>query len=103
MPLILTPNAIYGLLTRILRVNDLLSYRKDIDQEVEHNIITLLKGQGCSTQEAVDKVGETLDNCYKSWYRALAELPIWGEKIDREVLRYLDACRDVALGNLHWR
>jgi hypothetical protein len=69
------------------------------------NIINLAKKgrQGLSTQQAMDKVGMMIDNCYRRWYRALADMLIWGEKIDREVLRFVDVCRDVALGNLHWR
>lgn len=44
-----------------------------------------------------------LDACYRRWYGAMAEIPIWGCKIDREVLRYLDGIRNVALGSLVWR
>jgi len=69
------------------------------------NIINLAKKgrQGLSTQQAMDNVGVMIDNCYRRWYRALANMPVWGEKIDREVLRFVDVCRGVALGNLHWR
>jgi len=48
-------------------------------------------------------LGEMLDECSRRWYRALAELPIYGEETDREVLRFVKVCRDVALGNLYWR
>lgn len=70
---------------------------------VDHNLITLLMEQGRSIQESVDKIGAMIDNCYKRWYTALAELPSYGEEIDREVLAFVDACRYCALGNLHWR
>lgn len=63
----------------------------------------LLEEQGCSTQQAIDKIGKMLDNCYRRWYIALAELPVWGEKTDRQVLKFIDCCRNVALGNLYWR
>ncbi len=112
------------------RVNDILSLRKDIvspfssipspkfffffrfsfqslthSQEygVDHNLIILLKKQGLSEQQAVDKIEDMLDDCYRRWYRALAEMPIWGEDVDREVLKYVDGCRNIALGNLYWR
>ncbi|KAJ0384217.1 hypothetical protein COL922a_008854 [Colletotrichum nupharicola] len=87
----------------VILVNDILSYRKDLEQGVDHNLISLLKAQGYSTQAAVDKIGDMIDECYKRWYGAMARMPLWGEKIDREVLRYLDGCRNIALGNLHWR
>ncbi|KAF3809982.1 Presilphiperfolan-8-beta-ol synthase [Colletotrichum gloeosporioides] len=86
----------------VILVNDILSYRKDLEQGVDHNLISLLKAQGYSTQAAVDKIGDMIDECYKRWYGAMARMPLWGEKIDREVLRYLDGCRNIALGNLHW-
>ncbi|KAJ0359945.1 hypothetical protein COL26b_014216 [Colletotrichum chrysophilum] len=86
----------------VILVNDILSYRKDLEQGVDHNLISLLKAQGYSTQAAVDKIGDMIDECYKRWYGAMVRMPLWGEKIDREVLRYLDGCRNIALGNLHW-
>lgn len=30
-------------------------------------------------------------------------MPIWGEKIDKEVQRYLRGCLELSIGNLHWR
>ncbi|TGJ85574.1 hypothetical protein E0Z10_g3222 [Xylaria hypoxylon] len=83
-------------------VNDVLSLRKDIEYGVEHNLIILLKKQGLSEQQAVDKIEDMLDDCYRRWYRALAEMPVWGEEIDREALKYVDGCRNIALGNLYW-
>ena len=51
----------------------------------------------------MDQIGEMISDRYKRWYSALANMPIWGEGIDREVLRFVDGCRNVALGNLYWR
>ncbi|RYP24797.1 hypothetical protein DL765_000343 [Monosporascus sp. GIB2] len=87
----------------VLLVNDILSYKKDLALGVEQNLIMLLTEQGLSTQQAVDRIGTMLDNCYKRWYKALADMPVWGEEIDRQVLRFVDVCRNVALGNLYWR
>lgn len=70
---------------------------------VEHNLITLLKAQGKTTQEALDEIDVMMQSIFKRWYKALADVPIYGEKLDREVLKFVDACRDVALGNLYWR
>ncbi|RWA05911.1 hypothetical protein EKO27_g9194 [Xylaria grammica] len=83
-------------------VNDVLSYKKDMAFGVEHNIICLLKRQGCSEQEAMDRTGEIMDQCQKDWEDAVANLPSWGEETDKEVQRYLGACRDVARANLWW-
>ncbi|KAJ8119947.1 hypothetical protein ONZ43_g3216 [Nemania bipapillata] len=83
-------------------VNDVLSYKKDLAFGVEHNIICLLMRQGCSEQDAMDRTGEIMEQCQKDWDNALANLPSWGEETDKEVQRYLGACRDVARANLWW-
>ncbi|KAJ6002360.1 Presilphiperfolan-8-beta-ol synthase [Penicillium sp. IBT 35674x] len=87
----------------VLLVNDILSYKKDLALGVDHNLMFLLKCQGLSIQQAVDRIGEMLNNCYSRWYSALQKMEIWGEHIDKQVLGFIDACRNVALGNLHWR
>ncbi|KAK8052035.1 Presilphiperfolan-8-beta-ol synthase [Apiospora rasikravindrae] len=86
----------------VLLVNDVLSYRKDLELGVDHNLISLLMEQGSSPQQAVDKIGDMINGCYVRWYSALAALPPYGEDIDREVLKFVEICRCVALGNLHW-
>lgn len=86
-------------------VNDVVSFKKDQALGMaDFNIVSLIKAQGTlTTQDAMDVVGEMVRECNRRWYRALAELPVYGAEIDREVLRFVDVCRDVALGNLHWR
>ncbi|KAI0393303.1 Presilphiperfolan-8-beta-ol synthase [Xylariaceae sp. FL0594] len=86
----------------VLLVNDLLSYRKDLELGVDYNLISILHHQNRTIQESVDQIGRLIDGCYRRWYTALAELPYYGERIDSEVLNFVDVCRFVALGNLHW-
>jgi hypothetical protein len=69
----------------------------------DHNLTMLLKDQGRSTQQAIDELGEMIHNCCKRWYTALANMPTWREEVDREALKFLEGCRNAALGNLHWR
>jgi len=71
----------------------------------DSNIIYLIQTNniGLNTQDAMDVLGGMLEKCSRRWYRALAELPVYGEEIDRKVLRFVDVCRNVALGNLYWR
>ena len=59
--------------------------------------------QGDSEQGAVDRIGCMMDECYRRWYEALANMPVMGLETDREVLKFVEACRNVALGNLYWR
>ena len=86
-----------------VRQNDLCSYRKDLIQGEDSNIIFILKDQGLTDQQAVDEIGEMLCDCYKRWHNALEDLPFWGGDIDRDVIKFVNGCRNIALGNLHWR
>ncbi|KAI8631481.1 isoprenoid synthase domain-containing protein [Xylariaceae sp. FL1651] len=83
-------------------VNDILSYKKDLAFGVEHNIICLYKRQGFSEQEAMDKAGDLMSECQRDWDDAMETLPSWGEEVDKEVQRYIGACRDVARANMLW-
>ncbi|POS72676.1 hypothetical protein DHEL01_v208929 [Diaporthe helianthi] len=84
-------------------VNDVLSYRKDLELGVDHNLISLLQERDhLNIQQAIDKIGDMISECYRRWYIALADLPSYGEKIDREVMRFVEVCRAVAQGNLYW-
>ncbi|TPX17870.1 uncharacterized protein E0L32_002971 [Thyridium curvatum] len=86
----------------LMQQNDLCSYRKDLIKGEDSNVIFILKDQGMTDQEAVDHIGEMLYECYRRWYEALRSLPFWGEKIDRDVVKFINGCRNIALGNLHW-
>lgn len=54
-------------------------------------------------QEAVDKVGHMLDDCYQRWHDAIREMPKWDEHVAKQVSRLLEGYRDVGLGTLYWR
>lgn len=40
---------------------------------------------------------------YRQWYLTMADLPIWGESVDKEVQRYIQGIQDVVLANVNWR
>ncbi|KAK1252116.1 hypothetical protein MKX08_003303 [Trichoderma sp. CBMAI-0020] len=82
--------------------NDIVSYKKDVKSGVEHNFITVLNKSGYSIQEAMDRAGELQNECYHRWYNALANMPVWGELVDREVLKFIQACHTFPLGDLLW-
>ncbi|OAL01858.1 Presilphiperfolan-8-beta-ol synthase [Phaeosphaeriaceae sp. SRC1lsM3a] len=87
----------------VILVNDVLSYRKDLELGVDFNLISLLMTkERLSVQEAMDRIGDMLNDCYRQWYLALADLPSYGEKIDREVMKFVEVCRAMAHGNLYW-
>lgn len=82
----------------------MLSYRKDLDLGVDFNLITILMNkEHFSVQKAMDKIGDMIDDCYRQWYLALADLPSYGEEVDREVMKFVEVCRAMAHGNLYWR
>ncbi|KAF5563413.1 salicylate 1-monooxygenase [Fusarium phyllophilum] len=60
--------------------NDIVSYKKDVKSGIEHNFVTVLKKNGFTTQQAMDRAGELQDECYRRWYLALASMPIWAQK-----------------------
>ncbi|TGO18467.1 hypothetical protein BPAE_0381g00040 [Botrytis paeoniae] len=73
----------------VILVNDVLSYRKDLELGVDHNLMSLLmERDNLSAQQAVDKIGDMVNDCYRRWYLALAELPSYGEKIDHKVMNF---------------
>ncbi|KAI8270569.1 pentalenene synthase [Colletotrichum sp. SAR11_239] len=67
------------------------------------SVIGILCSQGYTLQEAMDEAGRMIDTRYRRWYEALAQMPSWGSKQDRVVLKYLGGLRDIALGSLLWR
>ena len=68
-----------------------------------HNAILLLGKKGLSEQQAVDALGVLFTQLYKDWYRAIAEMPIWGEHVDREVFKYIEVLQRVPISNIYWR
>ncbi|KAF5022161.1 hypothetical protein F66182_5748 [Fusarium sp. NRRL 66182] len=89
-------------LDAICRITADLVTLKDLIKGEDSNIIFILRDQGMDEQQAVDYIGEMLYDCYRRWYAALVDLPYWGEGIDRDVIKFVNGCRNIALGNLHW-
>ncbi|KZZ92810.1 terpene synthase metal-binding domain containing protein [Moelleriella libera RCEF 2490] len=84
--------------------NDVVSLQREIDCGIEdHNMVfRLTRMHGISLQEALVKLGEMLDDRYKAWDRAVAELPTWDETTDKAVQRLLNVFRRMPLSNAHW-
>lgn len=70
---------------------------------MQHNAITRLCMRGLTVQEAVDQVGDMLDERYETWHVAQKTLPSWGPEIDRQVATLLELYVRLPLGTLHWR
>ncbi|QBZ64943.1 hypothetical protein PoMZ_06644 [Pyricularia oryzae] len=86
----------------VLLQNDILSYKKEQASNVIHNLIHIYRNQGMTAQEAFDQAGNLIVRAIRRWHLAQLDLPIWGEKIDKEVQRYLQGCLDSCVGSLNW-
>ncbi|KAF9893906.1 hypothetical protein FE257_008877 [Aspergillus nanangensis] len=84
------------------RQNDILSYSKEEKENVTHNMIAICRHAGMPAQLAFDHINDMLLACYRDWYRALAGLPSWGERVDADVQRYIRGVQNVVQANLNW-
>ncbi|KXJ85099.1 isoprenoid synthase domain-containing protein [Microdochium bolleyi] len=82
--------------------NDVLSYKKDLSTGCEHNLLIFLQRQGFFPQEALKIIEGQLNECYKRWFIAQAEIPIVGREESLEQEKFLHACKMAPLGQLHW-
>ena len=70
---------------------------------MDQNLVALYGHSGIPPQEAYDKIDGLLKVRYREWYLAQADLPQWGETIDRQVQHYIRAMQDVITANMYWR
>lgn len=69
----------------------------------QHNIINICGQDGLSLQQSFDHVSDILNACYRRWHMAVANMPIYGEQLDRQIYKYIENCRNIALANVHWQ
>ncbi|KAL1635099.1 hypothetical protein SLS56_001851 [Neofusicoccum ribis] len=83
--------------------NDILSYHREHSVGHSQNLISIFRRRmGLTQQQSYDKANELLHRCYRRWYMAHSEVPSWGERVDVQVQRYLQACLDVLKANVRW-
>ncbi|KAG6994213.1 hypothetical protein G7Y79_00046g082640 [Physcia stellaris] len=82
--------------------NDALSFPKELAGGIDQNLIALYGHQGMPPQEAYDRINVLLKERYREWYLAQANLPQWGEAIDKQVQKYIRAMQDVITANVYW-
>ena len=56
-----------------------------------------------TTQEAYDQMARLLYSRHRDWFLAQADLPLWGETMDRQVQKYIRGMENVVTSNLNWR
>ncbi|TAQ88556.1 hypothetical protein B7494_g3089 [Chlorociboria aeruginascens] len=82
-------------------LNDIASYKKEQLKGETHNIIAIFSTEGGSKQSAFDRTDELYKACFKQWYIAQSELPIWGEETDRKVQKYVECIQNIVRGTLY--
>ena len=55
-----------------------------------------------SAQAAFDHLGAMLENRYRRFKKAVAEVPSWGEPADANVHQYIEGVKNVVRANLYW-
>lgn len=70
---------------------------------VSHNLVIIYRLMRLSQEEALENINNRLKACFRNWYLAHAELPLWGEAIDNQVQKYIQGIQDLVLANVNWR
>ncbi|KAI1827715.1 isoprenoid synthase domain-containing protein [Xylaria intraflava] len=86
----------------VLIMNDILSYIKEEEECVPHNLVAVARMGGLGPQEAFSYIGAMLDGRYKRWEKAISEVPNWDDEIDKHVGKYIRGVADVVRANLNW-
>ncbi|CEI39940.1 unnamed protein product [Fusarium venenatum] len=86
----------------VLLANDVLSYRKEENDDSPFSMVASCRMAGQSAQEAFDTVGALLEERHQEWQTVIAELPSWGPEIDAQVTRYVEGIRNVVQANVTW-
>ncbi|KAF5639771.1 presilphiperfolan-8-beta-ol synthase [Fusarium tjaetaba] len=87
----------------VLLSNDILSYRKEENDDCPFSMVAACRMSGQSPQEAFDTVGNLLEARYQDWQNAIKQLPSWGPEIDANVARYIQGIQNVVQANITWR
>jgi hypothetical protein len=87
----------------ICYANDLFSYRKELEQGDEMNLVMLLKNhEGLSLEDAVFKATQIHDGKVKEFIQLAAHLPAFDDAANRELLRFVNALAAMMRGNIDW-
>ncbi len=87
----------------ICYANDLFSYRKELKQGDEMNLVMLLKRhERLSVEDAVFKATQIHDDKVKEFIRLSQQLPSFDQETNRELLRFVNALAVMMRGNIDW-
>ncbi|KAF2760256.1 terpenoid synthase [Pseudovirgaria hyperparasitica] len=86
----------------ILMHNDILSYRKEESESVPHNLLAVCRMHGMTMQQAVDCLEHHISERHQRLDHTIQNLPSWGEDIDNEVAKFVQAVQNTIKANLYW-
>jgi len=87
----------------ICYANDLFSYRKELQQGDEMNLVMLLKNhEHLTLEDAVFKATQIHDDKVKEFIRLAAQLPVFEDAVNKELLRFVNALATMMRGNIDW-
>ncbi|HEY1165783.1 MAG TPA: hypothetical protein VGE90_11470 [Chitinophaga sp.] len=87
----------------ICYANDLFSYKKELLQGDEMNLVMLLKRhEGLSLEDAVFKATEIHDDKVKQFVQLAGQLPSFSKETDTELRRFVNALAVMMRGNIDW-
>jgi len=87
----------------ICYANDLFSYRKELQQGDEMNLVMLLKHhEGLSLEDAVFKATRIHDDKVQQFVRLSRQLPSFSAGVNRELVRFVNALAVMMRGNIDW-
>lgn len=66
-------------------------------------MVALCRMNGMPAQKAFDMVGELLQERYRRWDVIEGQVRSWGDEVDEQVQRYIEAIKCVVKANLYWR
>lgn len=66
-------------------------------------MVAICRMNGMLAQEAFDRVGDLLQERYRRWDVVEGQVRSWGEEVDKQVQRYVEAIKCVVKANLYWR
>ncbi|KAH7303895.1 terpene synthase metal binding domain protein, partial [Rhexocercosporidium sp. MPI-PUGE-AT-0058] len=77
--------------------NDIISYKKEEAEGVPHNLITVLRNGGMTTQQAFNRAGDMLDESYQEWLNVKTKFPH-----GPDIAKFVEGTRTIMLASLHW-
>ena len=99
---LLSPIPICQWLTRSAQ-QDIFSYKVEHARGDNHNMINVFMAKdGLTLQQAVDRIGDMCKQTIDTFVENQAQVPSWGDDIDKEVKLYVNGLKEWIVGSLHW-